>query len=156
MITADTLITAVGQKLHETFEDHAIYTEEIPTGFVRPSFFIYLVPLDSLQATNSQMDKGALIKIDYYSANETKKENRIMIDQLEDTFGRTLKLPNTTLTVDRTNSQEVEKVLSFTIQVEYRKGVNSLLVGDKEILPDERLDYVEGKVKLMNELEMEG
>ncbi|MBM7631102.1 phage tail terminator family protein [Geomicrobium sediminis] len=140
-----TIQRAVISQLVEKF-GYTVYGEEVGTGFKRPSFFVYLVPLETRNLTYYELDKAVMVKIDYYSRDETRAEHWMMADELESLFNKSLKVDNRYLNIERSTKEEIEGVLSFGFTVEYTVAIDRR---------DVDLGYGDGKDRNMEILEME-
>ncbi len=150
---------AIISKLKENYPSHTVYGEKMPSEFKRPSFYIYFVPLETGHNSRFFIEKAVIIKVDYYPENRTQEENWVMADELECLFHNDLPVKGRYLTVNRTNSESIEDVLTFTLTVDYENGIEMIAIENEDGKIeyeecDERLGYTQGKIKLMQDLEL--
>lgn len=151
---------AILSKLNVNYPTHEFYGEKMPSKFERPSFYIYFVPLETEHKSRMFIEKAVMIKIDYYSKNGTNEENWIMADELESIFHKDLRVGDRFFTVNRTNSETIEDVLTFTLTVGFENGIDMITVigsdGKIRYMEEaESLGYKEGNIELMKDLELE-
>lgn len=150
---------AIGKKLGALYPDHTFYAEEVRGNFERPSFFVYFVPVETMHHRYNYAT-SILVKMDYYSADETNDANWRMADELTAVFQKGLVVDGTHLDITRTNHEIVEDELVFTIPLTYHNGIEMLAIVDEEgneqlVEEDESLGYTQEEIQLMQELELE-
>lgn len=155
---------AIISLLSNKYPDHTFYTEKIPRGFKKPSFFMYFVPLESLHDSRYFVSKAVLVKIEYYSQENTNEGNWLMSEQLERIFHNDLVVNNRYLTINRTTSEYVDDNLVFTINISFENGSIEIIkvenndgenVWLEKSESNEKLGYTEQKIELMRDLEIE-
>ncbi|WP_018923862.1 phage tail terminator family protein [Salsuginibacillus kocurii] len=145
---------AVIKQLHNKF-DYKIYAEHIPQGFEKPSFFVYMLPLESTHSAH-YMEHSVIVKIKYFGDTNSSKWE--MADELAKLFSSVLPIKDRKITVTRTNQEIVDDHLEFTVRLHFEVGTAQIVVNENDegeevyTIVDETSGYTDGQVELAREL----
>lgn len=108
---------AIFTRLEANFPTMKLYGDEVKKGFVRPSFYVETIPVINSMYNTDSNEKVIMIKIHYFSEDETNIENYNMADELAKVFRSHLPVLNLNLHIlnVRTNIQDM--VLYFTFDL---------------------------------------
>ncbi|SDJ76263.1 phage tail terminator family protein [Salimicrobium halophilum] len=161
-VTMNNVKQAIFKKLAENIPGITLYGEKVPDNFKRPSFFLYFVPVDTDHSNRYFYATSVLVKLDYYSESEknSNQENWEMGDTLTRLFHKGLTVNGEHIAITETRGEVVEDEYVFTIPLTYHNGIEMAEALDDEgnthyYEEDPALDYTEGNVKVMRELEWE-
>jgi len=158
-ITLSDIRKEIVRKLDTNFLNHKVYEEDVKQGMKKPAFFVEIIPT---RTVNEQLykTKSLMIKISYFSENDTNEENHLMLEQLEDLFDLSMKIKDRYFTINELNPIAVDGFLQFgfTFSVINAKDMIEIDNIDGQIqtmLSNEGLGYTQEKVRLIEELEFE-
>lgn len=86
------------------------YGSEIKEGYVRPCFFVQMIPIaaDTFKKFTSQ--NSLMIEIVYYSQNKTDLENLQMYDILKKNFGSNLQILDRKLLIRKFRGDTIDEI----------------------------------------------
>lgn len=111
--------TAIVARLQSQIPGVNIPAMEVKQGFKKPAFFVEIVPISKVNQSPGQFTRSVTVIIHYFSVNETHIENLEMQDQLEEAFDLILTVGDRWLIIDHIESEIVDKVLHFKMDLTY-------------------------------------
>ena len=118
MVKFNDLLNGLKTILFNNFTGHAIYSEEITQGMKRPSFFIQLMPLSSLNFNDYYRQQRALIDISYFSDEaadlQSNFKNFEMANNLEAVLNTDIKVLDRNLNLQELEFETVDRILHST------------------------------------------
>lgn len=158
MITVVDIQNSITRRLKDKFPSHTVYVEDNKEEMEKPCFNVDVRPL---LTTGHMKHKNKLVNIDitYLSKNETKSENLIMSEQLEDLFYLVLRVYKRKLYIKDLSIREIDTILicSFTLDYNVTRGDLIYIEGEdgnksEGKIPDGDLGYTDGNIEYMKEL----
>jgi len=118
LVKFNDLLNGLKTILFNNFTGHAIYSEEITQGMKRPSFFIQLMPLSSLNFNDYYRQQRALIDISYFSDEaadlQSNFKNFEMANNLEAVLNTDIKVLDRNLNLQELEFETVDRILHST------------------------------------------
>jgi len=143
MLTRAQINKAINDKIESAFPAIPIQSSDVQEGFKRPSFF---VSLDTNGTEPNQFStlREMTCRILYFptSRYDYKEEAYDIQDRLEILFGLNFPVADRTITIDRANTEIVDKVVHYDF--------------DFSFLDDSTRDEDDGNQALMQELNYNG
>lgn len=103
-----------------------IYGSEVKEGFIRPSFFVQLLPLSGDNLFKKDLiEKSIMVEINYFSKEKTDLENFKMAEKLEKLLFPILDLGEQKLLVKNFESGIVDGVLSTKFHLNWFDSIES-------------------------------
>ena len=137
MVLYQDIAKAVTVVIKETFPNVPIYGDEVKEGYRKPSFFIGILPVSSINHTRSIKEEQLLITVSYFSNTIDTLKNYSVMQKLKGAFGRVLSVDNRKFTIQETNTQKVGEdgdIYQFTFDINYYELAchepNSVLAGE--------------------------
>ena len=122
MVLYQDIAKAVTVVIKETFPNVPIYGDEVKEGYRKPSFFIGILPVSSINHTKSIKEEQLLITISYFSNTTDTLKNYSVMQELKVAFGQVLGVDNRKFTIQETNTQKVGEegdIYQFTFDINY-------------------------------------
>jgi hypothetical protein len=122
MITLKDIKTAVVSVLNSNFTQE-VQSSDVKEGFKRPSFFVELDNATS-SSTEEQKHRGLTIRIYYFPSDRNKNSIELLDIQeaLENAFDLKLTVLDRKFTINETESETTDGVLTFSFDIEYEEG----------------------------------
>ena len=122
MVLYQDIAKAVTMVIKGAFPNAIIYGDEVREGYKKPSFFIGIMPVNSINHTKSIKEEQLLITVTYFSdITESLKNYRVM-QELKVAFGSVLGVDNRKFTIQETNTEKVGEdgdIYQFTFDINY-------------------------------------
>ena len=121
MVGFNDLLNGLKKILSSNFTGHAIYSEEIKQGMKRPSFFIQVMPLSSLNFNEYYREQRALVDISYFSDEpadlQSNSKNFAMTNNLEAVLNTDIKVLDRNFNLQELEFETVDRVLHSTFNL---------------------------------------
>ena len=137
MVLYQDIARAVTMVVKGAFPSVHIYGDEVKEGYKKPSFFIGILPVSSINHTKNIKEEQLLITVDYFSNTKDSLENYRVMQELKVAFGQVLGVENRKFTIQETSTQKVGgdgDIYQFTFDINYYELAcnepDSVLVGD--------------------------
>jgi len=118
MVKFSDLLNGLTKILFTNFAGHKIYSEEIVQGMKRPSFFIQLMPLSSLNFNEYYREQRALVDISYFSDEapdlQSNLKNFEMANAMQSVLNTDIKVLDRNLNLQELEFETVDRVLHST------------------------------------------
>lgn len=122
MILYQDIAKAVTMVIKEAFPNVPIYGDEVKEGYKKPSFFVGILPVSSINHTKSIKEEQLLITVSYFSNTMDTLKNYSVMQELKVAFGQVLGVDNRKFTIQETNTQKVGEdgdIYQFTFDINY-------------------------------------
>ena len=137
MVLYQDIARAVTMVVKGAFPSVHIYGDEVKEGYKKPSFFIGILPVSSINHTKNIKEEQLLITVDSFSNTKDSLENYRVMQELKVAFGQVLGVENRKFTIQETSTQKVGEdgdIYQFTFDINYYELAcnepDSVLVGD--------------------------
>ena len=139
MVLYQDIARAVTMTIKEVFPNAIVYGDEVREGYKKPSFFIGIMPVTSINHTKSIKEEQLLITISYFSDTTESLKNYRVMQELKVAFGQVLGVDNRKFTIQETNTEKVGEdgdIYQFTFDINYFELANDEPSGEivKEII----------------------
>jgi len=114
--------------IKEAFPDVPIYGDEVREGYKKPSFFIGIMPVNSINHTKAIKEEQLLITVTYFSDTTESLKNYRVMQELKVAFGQVLGVDNRKFTIQETNTEKVGEdgdIYQFTFDINYYELASS-------------------------------
>ena len=128
MVLYQDIARAVTMIIKETFPNVPIYGDEVREGYKKPSFFIGIMPVTSINHTKSIKEEQLMITISYFSDTTESLKNYQVMQQLKSAIGQVVSVDNRRFTIQETNTEKVGEdgdIYQFTFDINYYELVSS-------------------------------
>lgn len=128
MVLYQDIAKAVTMVIKDTFPDVPIYGDEVREGYKKPSFFIGIMPVSSINHTKSIKEEHLLITVSYFSNTTESLKNYKVMQELKVAFGQVLSVDNRRFTIQETNTEKVGEdgdIYQFTFDINYYELASS-------------------------------
>lgn len=115
---------AINAVMRENFSGYNFYAPDVNEGFIRPCFFIELLPVTRDNEGGGIYSRRVSVVISYFSKNKTDLENIKMQDELEEIFAQALKINDRVITIDNTSGYVTDGVLHFSFNIDYLDSID--------------------------------
>ncbi len=122
MVLYQDIARAVTMTIKEVFPNAIVYGDEVREGYKKPSFFIGIMPVTSINHTKSIKEEQLLITISYFSDTTESLKNYRVMQELKVAFGQVLGVDNRKFTIQETNTEKVGEdgdIYQFTFDINY-------------------------------------
>ena len=137
MVLYQDIARAVTMVVKGAFPSVHIYGDEVKEGYKKPSFFIGILPVSSINHTKNIKEEQLLITVDYFSNTKDSLENYRVMQELKVAFGQVLGVDNRKFTIQETSTEKVGEdgdIYQFTFDINYYELAchepDSVLVGE--------------------------
>ena len=139
MILYQDIARAVTMIIKEAFPNAIIYGDEVREGYKKPSFFIGIMPVNSINHTKSIKEEQLLITISYFSDTTESLKNYQVMQQLKVAIGQVLCVDNRRFTIQEMTTEKVGEdgdIYQITFDINYFELANNEPKSDiaKEII----------------------
>lgn len=113
---------AVTMVIKGAFPNITIYGDEVKEGYKKPSFFIGILPVSSVNHTRSIKEEQVLITVSYFSNITDTLKNYSVMQKLKVAFGQVLGVDNRKFTIQETTTEKVGEegdIYQFTFDINY-------------------------------------
>lgn len=128
MVLYQDIAKAVTMVIKEAFPDVPIYGDEVREGYKTPSFFVGIMPVNSINHTKSIREEQLLITVSYFSNTTESLKNYKVMQELKAAFGQVLGVDNRKFTIQETNTEKVGEggnIYQFTFDINYYELASS-------------------------------
>ena len=128
MVLYQDIARTVTMVIKEAFPDVPIYGDEVREGYKKPSFFIGIMPVSSINHTKSIKEEQLLITVSYFSDTTESLKNYQVMQQLKSAIGQVVGVDNRKFTIQETNTEKVGEdgdIYQFTFDINYYELVSS-------------------------------
>lgn len=141
MLSYKQIVKAVTDQLIDKFPDIEIQSSDVEEGFQRPVFYVLLDDIERDTRKHYSI-VSMTIRIYYFPSSryEYALEVLDMQYQLEQAFNLNMTVEDRVLTINRTSSLVVDKVLEFDIELEYQDAAFAQQEPDSEIMQELKLN----------------
>ena len=122
MVLYQDIAKAVTMVIKEAFPNVPIYGDEVREGYKKPSFFVGILPVSSINHTKSIKEEQLLITISYFSNTTDTLKNYSVMQGLKVAFGQVLGVDNRKFTIQETTTEKVGEdgdIYQFTFDINY-------------------------------------
>ena len=122
MILYQDIAKAVTMVIKGVFPNVPIYGDEVREGYKTPSFFIGIMPVNSINHTKAIKEEQLLITVTYFSDTTESLKNYRVMQELKVAFGPVLGVDNRKFTIQETNTEKVGEdgdIYQFTFDINY-------------------------------------
>jgi len=122
MILYQEIAKAVTMVIKGSFPNVPIYGDEVREGYKTPSFFIGIMPVNSINHTKAIKEEQLLITVTYFSDTTESLKNYRVMQELKTAFGQVLGVDNRKFTIQETNTEKVGEdgdIYQFTFDINY-------------------------------------
>ena len=139
MILYQEIARAVTMIIKEAFPNAIVYGDEVREGYKKPSFFIGIMPVNSINHTKSIKEEQLLITVSYFSDTTESLKNYQVMQQLKAAIGQVVCVDNRTLTIQVMTTEKVGEdgdIHQITFDINYFELANNEPQSDiaKEII----------------------
>ena len=139
MILYQEIARAVTMIIKEAFPNAIVYGDEVREGYKKPSFFIGIMPVNSINHTKSIKEEQLLITISYFSDTTESLKNYQVMQQLKVAIGQVLCVDNRRFTIQELTTEKVGEdgdIYQITFDINYFELANNEPQSDiaKEII----------------------
>lgn len=127
MVLYQEIAKAVTIIIKETFPEAIIYGDEVREGYKKPSFFISIMPVTSINHTKSIKEEQLMITISYFSDTTESLKNYQVMQQLKVAIGQVLCVDNRRFTVQELTAEKVGEdgdIYQITFDINYFELAN--------------------------------
>jgi len=128
MILYQEIARAVTMVIKGAFPNVPIYGDEVREGYKKPSFFIGIMPVSSINHTKAIKEEQLLITVTYFSNTTESLKNYRVMQELKVAFGQVLGVDNRKFTIQETNTEKVGEdgdIYQFTFDINYYELASS-------------------------------
>ena len=128
MVLYQDIVKAVTMVIKGAFPSVPIYGDEVREGYKTPSFFIGIMPVNSINHTKVIKQEQLLITVTYFSNTIESLKNYRVIQDLKVAFGQVLGVDNRKFTIQETNTEKVGEdgdIYQFTFDINYYELASS-------------------------------
>ena len=128
MILYQEIAKAVTMIIKEVFPNAIVYGDEVREGYKKPSFFIDIMPVNSINHTKSIKEEQLLITVSYFSDTTDSLKNFQVMQQLKVAIGQVLCVDNRTLTIQEMTTEKVGEdgdIYQITFDINYFELANN-------------------------------
>lgn len=128
MVLYQDIAKAVTMVIKGAFPEVSIYGDEVREGYKTPSFFIGIMPVNSINHTKSIKEEQLLITVSYFSNTTESLKNYRVMQELKAAFGQVLSVDNRRFTIQETNTEKVGEdgdIYQFTFDINYYELASS-------------------------------
>ena len=128
MVLYQDIARAVTMIINEACPNVPIYGDEVREGYKKPSFFIGIMPVSSINHTKSIKEEQLLITVSYFSDTTESLKNYQVMQQLKSAIGQVVGVDNRRFTIQETNTEKVGEdgdIYQFTFDINYYELVSS-------------------------------
>ena len=128
MILYQGIAKAVTMVIKGAFPNVPIYGDEVREGYKTPSFFIGIMPVNSINHTKAIKEEQLLITVTYFSNTTESLKNYRVMQELKVAFGSVLGVDNRKFTIQETNTEKVGEdgdIYQFTFDINYYELASS-------------------------------
>ena len=139
MVLYQDIARAVTMIIKEAFPNAIVYGDEVREGYKKPSFFIGIMSVTSINHTKSIKEEQLLITISYFSDTTESLKNYLVIQQLKVAIGQVLCVDNRRFTIQEMTTEKVGEdgdIYQITFDINYFELANNQPKSDiaKEII----------------------
>ncbi len=139
MVLYQELARAVTVIIKEAFPNAIVYGDEVREGYKKPSFFIGIMPVNSINHTKAIKEEQLLITISYFSDTTESLKNYQVMQQLKVAIGQVLCVDNRRFTIQEMTTERVGEdgdIYQITFDINYFEFANNEPSGEiaKEII----------------------
>ena len=128
MVLYQDIAKAVTMVIKEAFPNIPIYGDEVREGYKTPSFFVGIMPVNSINHTKSIKEEQLLITVSYFSNTTESLKNYKVMQELKVAFGQVLSVDNRRFIIQETNTEKVGEdgdIYQFTFDINYYELASS-------------------------------
>ncbi len=159
---------AVMKILKTAYPTANIYGEEIQQGYIRPAFFVQLLPEPITNLNTAHRQKMIGINIHHFPGADANQRYRDMWEaaaNLDALFSAALSIDDRMLSIHDAQPEIVDEVLQYQFTLQFIDSRDDAIIvpieGEMDnplpeqiLLPSPELGYVEGEIVTMQELEV--
>ncbi len=122
MVLYQDIAKAVTKVIKEAFPNVPIYGDEVKEGYKKPSFFIGILPVSSINYTRSIKEEQLLITVSYFSNTTDTLKNYSVMQKIKAAFGQVLGVDNRKFTIQEITTEKVGEdgdIYQFTFDINY-------------------------------------
>ena len=122
MVLYQEIARAVTMVIKGAFPNVPIYGDEVREGYKTPSFFIGIMPVNSINHTKAIKEEQLLITVTYFSDTTESLKNYRVMQELKVAFGQVLGVENRKFTIQEMNTEKVGEdgdIYQFTFDINY-------------------------------------
>ena len=122
MVLYQDIVKAVTTVIKGVFPNVPIYGDEVREGYKTPSFFVGIMPVNSINHTKSIKEERLLITVSYFSNTTESLKNYRVMQELKIAFGQVLSVDNRKFTIQETNTEKLGEdgdIYQFTFDINY-------------------------------------
>ena len=139
MVLYQDIARAVTMLIKKVFPNANIYGDEVREGYKKPSFFIGIMPVSSINHTKSIKEEQLLITVSYFSDTTESLKNYQVMQQLKVAIGQVLCVDNRRFTIQEMTTEKVGEdgdIYQITFDINYFELANNEPQSDiaKEII----------------------
>ena len=139
MISYQDIARAVTMIIKEAFPDAIVYGDEVREGYKKPSFFIGIMPVSSINHTKRIKEEQLLVTVSYFSDTTDSLKNFQVMQQLKVAIGHVLCVDNRRFTIQEMTTEKVGEdgdIYQITFDINYFELANNEPKSDiaKEII----------------------
>lgn len=139
MVLFQDIARAVTMVIKEAFPNAIIYGDEVREGYKKPSFFIGIMPVTSINHTKSIKEEQLMITVSYFSDTAESLKNYQVMQQLKVAIGQMLCVDNRRFTIQEMTTEKVGEdgdIYQITFDINYFELANNQPKSDiaKEII----------------------
>ena len=128
MVLYQDIVKAVTIVIKRAFPNAIVYGDEVREGYKKPSFFIGIMPVNSINHTKAIKEEQLLITVSYFSDTIESLKNYRVMQELKVAFGQVLGVDNRKFTIQETNTEKVGEdgdIYQFTFNINYYELASS-------------------------------
>ena len=107
MIQYQDILGALTKVIKEYFKAIPIYGDEVREGYKKPSFFIGILPVNSINHTKSIREEQLLVTVSYFSNTSQSLKNYKVLQELKMLLGQVLSVGDRKLTISEMTTHQV-------------------------------------------------
>ena len=139
MVLYQDIARAVTMIIKEAFPNAIVYGDEVREGYKKPSFFIGIMPVSSINHTKSIKEEQLMITISYFSDTTDSLKNFQVMQQLKVAIGQVVCVDNRRFTIQELTTGKVGEdgdIYQITFDINYFELANNQPKSDiaKEII----------------------
>lgn len=122
MVLYQDIAKAVTIVIKEAFPNAIVYGDEVREGYKNHSFFIGIMPVNSINHTKSIKEEQLLITVSYFSDTTESLKNYQVMRQLKVAIGQVLCVDNRRLTIQEMTTEKVGEdgdIYQITFDINY-------------------------------------
>lgn len=127
MVLYQEIARAVTTLIKEAFPNAIVYGDEVREGYKKPSFFIGIMPVTSINHTKSIKEEQLMITISYFSDTTESLKNYQVMRQLKVAIGQVLCVDNRRFTIQELTTEKVGEdgdIYQITFDIDYFELAN--------------------------------